>query len=61
MPIEVFTKLRNAYTDEIILAFLTILSVVVVIAILIYGIKNYLSIIKIKKIKFYLMRYDDSW
>lgn len=51
MPIEVFTKLRNAYTDEIILAFLTILSVVVVIAILIYGIKNYLRIIKIKKNK----------
>lgn len=51
MPIDVFTKLRNTYTDEIILAFLTILSVAVVVAILLYGIKNYLTIIKIKKNK----------
>ena len=51
LPIEIFSKLRNTYTDEIILVFLIILGVATTVAILLYGIKNYLRIIKIKKNK----------
>jgi len=51
MPTDVFSRVRNTYTDQIILAFLTILGVATTVAILLYGIKNYLRIIKIKKNK----------
>lgn len=51
MPIDVFSRLRNTYTDQIIFSLLTILSITVIVAILLYGIKNYLRIIKIKKNK----------
>ena len=51
VPIEVFPKLRNTHGEDIIILFFIIIFFVLAGIIILYGIRNYLRIIKIKKNK----------